>query len=83
MFPCDGHPRQPNYTILTAGLSDEHKAMTTVEYMYNRAQNTVSNIALHGMIKAWKKLEKMSVSVASIHGCDWLVLEKCKKITRK
>lgn len=57
--------------------------MIIMEYMYDRIRNIVLNIALYGMIKVWKKLEKMFVFIVFIYGCDWLVLEKCKKIIRK
>ena len=32
--------------------------MTTMEYMYNRARKSVSKVALHGMVKTWKKAKK-------------------------
>lgn len=43
-------------------------------------QQNVSNIAWDN--KNTEKGEKNVCAIASVHGCDWLVREKCKKKTK-
>ena len=52
-----------------------------LEYMYDCTEKRLRRVAWND--KNTEKRRKYVCAIASVHKCDWLVLEKYKKITTK